>query len=391
MRPTESLAAETPRRVKLFLGGDVMTGRGIDQVLAQPSDPRLYEPAVTDARRYVELAERANGPIPKPVEPSYVWGDALTALERAAPDARIINLETAVTRSAEYWPRKGINYRMHPDNVSCLTAAAIDCCVLANNHVLDWGYPGLAETLRTLRGSGIETAGAGADAAAAEAPATLDLGSGGRVLVFSVGSDTSGIPRSWAAGASQPGVALLTDVSDAAADRLAARIDMARKPGDLIVVSIHWGPNWGYRIPRAHRRFAHRLIAAGAADLIQGHSSHHPMGIEVFRDRLILYGCGDFLNDYEGIGGYEEYRPDLSLAYLPSLDAATGRLASLEIVPFQIRRFRCTRVGREDALWLRDRLSREGAPLGTRLDPLRETTLTLDWRKESGEQGSATL
>src|SRR5512145_2882467 len=117
--------------VTLFLCGDVMTGRGVDQILPHPSKPRLFEPYVTSAVTYVELAERAVGPIPRPVGFDYVWGDALAELRRVRPDARIVNLETSVTRSNEAWPDKGIHYRMHPANVPCLTAAGIDCCALA--------------------------------------------------------------------------------------------------------------------------------------------------------------------------------------------------------------------------------------------------------------------
>src|SRR5438093_915713 len=91
-------------RIGLFLCGDVMTGRGIDQVLPHPSNPVLYEHWVHDARDYVRLAEAANGPIPKPVALDYIWGDALGELQRAqaAPsaaaggDLRIINLETSI-------------------------------------------------------------------------------------------------------------------------------------------------------------------------------------------------------------------------------------------------------------------------------------------------------
>src|SRR5262249_36234927 len=116
--------------VKLFLCGDVMTGRGIDQVLPHPSDPRLYEPYVCSAVEYVQMAERAHGPILRPVNFDSIWGDALTALHLSHPDARIINLETSVTVSDDYEP-KGIHYRMHPANVRCLTVVGVDCCVLA--------------------------------------------------------------------------------------------------------------------------------------------------------------------------------------------------------------------------------------------------------------------
>jgi Bacterial capsule synthesis protein PGA_cap len=140
--------------IRLFLCGDVMTGRGIDQVLPHPTDPTLHEPYIGDARYYVERAESVNGVIPRPVEFDYIWGDALAELDRAGVDLRIINLETSITSSEDYWRDKEIHYRMHPRNIDCITAARIDCCCLANNHVLDWGYDGLAETLRTLDAQG---------------------------------------------------------------------------------------------------------------------------------------------------------------------------------------------------------------------------------------------
>ena len=84
-------------------------------MLAHPCDPTLHEDYVASARDYVGLAEQANGPIPRRAEPSYVWGAALDELNRMRPDARIINLETAITRSDDY-ARKGINYRMNPEN-----------------------------------------------------------------------------------------------------------------------------------------------------------------------------------------------------------------------------------------------------------------------------------
>src|SRR5262249_15530203 len=153
--------------------GDVMTGRGIDQILPHPGDPVLYERHVRDARDYVRLAEAVSGPISRPVDLAYVWGDAIEEMRRA--DVRIVNLETSVTTSDDPWPGRGIHYRMHPANVGCLTAAGIDCCCLANNHVLDWGHPGLEETLRVLDGAGIARAGAGRDAAEAAWPASLPL------------------------------------------------------------------------------------------------------------------------------------------------------------------------------------------------------------------------
>jgi poly-gamma-glutamate capsule biosynthesis protein CapA/YwtB (metallophosphatase superfamily) len=349
------------RPIKLFLCGDVMTGRGIDQILPHPGDPRIHEAYIADARGYVKLAERANGSIPRPVDFDYIWGDALGVLTCAAPDARIINLETAVTRSDRYWPDKGINYRMSPENIGCITAAHIDCCVIANNHVLDWGYSGFADTLHALHAAGLDKTGAGLNRQQARAPAIIQAAPGSRVIVFGFGATSSGIPRTWAAAPARAGVNLLPDFSPATVRRIADHIATVKRPGDIVVASIHWGGNWGYAVPQRHRSFAHRLIDAAGVDVIHGHSSHHPRGIEVYQGKLVLYGCGDFLNDYEGIRGYEAYRGDLALMYLPALDPQSGRLTRLEMVPLQMRRFSLHHASEQDARWLAQRLSREGA------------------------------
>lgn len=364
-------------QITLLLTGDVMTGRGIDQIQATPSDPELYEGYVLDARRYVQLAEDANGLVPRAVEPTYIWGDALPALARAKPDRRIINLETAVTTANTPWPGKGINYRMHPANIGCIQAISPDCCVLANNHVLDWSRDGLLETLETLESSDIATAGAGRDRPAAAAPAILSCPDGGRLLVFAAGHSGSGIPEDWAARTQRPGVNYLPDLSAEQLNRLGDTIDAIRQPGDQVVLSIHWGGNWGYEIAEEQQAFAHGLIDRGSVDLIHGHSSHHPKAIEVYRDRLILYGCGDLLNDYEGTGGHEAYRGDLALLYLPTLQA--GRLTALQMLPFQIRNLRLNQPSAGDIDWLTTRMDREAARFGGNVHQTAGGHLLLHW------------
>lgn len=382
--------------LRLFLCGDVMTGRGVDQILPHPVGTELYESHVRDAREYVALAEQASGRIPRPVPFDYVWGDALTVLADADPHARIVNLETAVTAHAVPWPDKGINYRMHPANTPVLTALGADVCVLANNHVLDWRTPGLRETLKTLRAAGIGTAGAGGNRDEAEQPAVIEAG-GRRLLVFGFGIASSGIPDAWAAGTTSPGLNFLPDLSP---DSLAAAVRTIRahaRPGDRVLASIHWGDNWGYAIAEDRRGFARGLIDRAGVDIVHGHSSHHPQGIEVHRERLILYGCGDFLNDYEGISGYERFRPDLRLMYLPALDPESGRLRRLTLAPLQIHRMRLRHATETDARWLAETLTRHSATLGAGIGIDPETpgergyiTLAVRWgdgRRGAGHHG----
>jgi poly-gamma-glutamate synthesis protein (capsule biosynthesis protein) len=350
----------------VLLTGDVMTGRGVDQILRHPSEPGLHEPTVRDARTYVELAEAQSGPIPRKVDDAYVWGDALEALERIPSDGRIVNLETSITRSDAYWPGKGVHYRMHPDNIGCLTGARIDVCALANNHVLDYGRAGLLETLETLEKAGVKTAGAGRTLEEARRPATVGRADGGRVVIIAFGAESSGIRPDWAATEDRPGVDLLPDLSDATAGEIGKRVERVKRPLDVAVASVHWGENWGYDVPPEHVRFARRLIDAGL-DIVHGHSSHHPRPIEVYRHRLILYGCGDFVDDYEGIAGYEAYRDDLVLMYFASLTPA-GELERLRMVPLQHRRLRLTRASAVDTEWLRDTLERVSGEFGTRVE-----------------------
>jgi poly-gamma-glutamate synthesis protein (capsule biosynthesis protein) len=368
-----------PEHITLFLCGDVMTGRGIDQVMPHPGDPVLYESYVRNAKQYVELAEARNGPVPRPVDFAYPWGDALDELNRVAPDVRIINLETSVTTSDDYWLDKQIHYRMQPKNIPCLTAAGIDCCVLANNHVLDWGYQGLEQTLQTLHDANLKTAGAGQDINKAKTPAVMELPGKGRVVVFSFGMESSGIPCRWAAMADKAGVNLLPDLSDKTAMQIKEAVQAVKRAGDIAVASIHWGGNWGYEIPPEQTHFAHKLIDSAGVDIIHGHSSHHVKGIEIYKDKPILYGCGDFLTDYEGITGQEKYRDDLGLMYFMRMHPGSGKLVGLEMVATQIKRFRLHRASEKDRLWMRDVLNREGRQFNTRIEPGKENNLLLGW------------
>ncbi|MGZ3670550.1 MAG: CapA family protein [Bdellovibrionota bacterium] len=360
-------AGQSPAEIKIFLCGDVMTGRGIDQILPHPSSAKIYEPYLKDARDYVRLAEETSGAIPYPVSASYVWGEALEEFARMQPDLKIINLETAVTTLGKPYP-KGINYRMHPENIGCLTTAGIDGCALANNHVLDWGREGLEETLDTLKRTGLKFAGAGKDRAAAEAPAIFPIPGKGRVLLFSLGFANSGIPPDWAATEQESGIAFLPDLGEASIQKVERAVRNFRAADDLVILSLHWGDNWGHEVSTAERDFAHAMIDRAGVDLIHGHSSHHPKGIEVYGRKPIFYGCGDFLNDYEGIGGHEQFRGELGLMYFVTFNASDRTLVRISLVPTHIRKLQIRRASRFDAHWLQEVLWRESRNFGTAVE-----------------------
>lgn len=347
--------------------GDVMAGREVEQALPPPGEFAIPEPSVSNDVSF-----------------EYAWGDALQELQRIRPVARIVNLATAVTMSSEAWPRRSVHYRMSPANVPRLSAVGIDCCVLANDHVLDWGHSGLRDTLSTLHDAGIRTAGAGLSEAEAAAPAVIDVPGGSRLLIFGFALKSGRVPRAWRAATARAGVNWVRDLSERSLEAIRRQISRYRQEGCLVVASIHWGGGWGLGVSEEEREFAHRLIDTAGVDIVHGHSSSHAKGIEIYRRRLILYGCGDLLNDPEGGGGTRVYRrPDLALMYFPTLDAASGELLSLLMVPMCARDCRLNSVSPRAAARFAATLNLECNKLGAHITQQSDAKLALQWEGSS--------
>ena len=415
--------------------GDLMIGRGIDAILPDHADGRLYEGYVRHANQYVELAERVNGPIERSkvsiLGSSYIWGDILEDIKKYSPDCFIVNLETALTSSKEPYP-KGINYKTHPKNVACLQVAGVDVATLANNHILDWKENGLIETIQTLESANISHSGAGRNSMEAKRPAIKSINvdgmdSGVDLRIIAIGLPSAGVPIEWSSDLNRGGGVHFIDRLDFGTahqvmDRFILPDDVLRSKNQIKVVSIHWGPNWQWGIPSDHRSFAHSLIDLGA-DVVIGHSSHHIKGMEIYKGKFISYGLGDFLNDYEGIvgQGYETFRDDLSCLYLPRLNAITGDVievsskarntsifshflrdnmvmeviifsltsssSQVTIIPCKIKNFKVQRTyDLHDIEWLRSTFSKEGSLIGTRCETKRsgkKVNLRLVWEDNS--------
>jgi poly-gamma-glutamate synthesis protein (capsule biosynthesis protein) len=291
-------------------------------------------------------------------------------LDEVAPDVRVVNLETSVTGDGVFAAGKEVHYRMHPENLPCLAAARPDVCVLANNHVLDFGRRGLEETLDALAVAGLRAAGAGRNADEARRPAVVEAPGAGRVLVVAFGMESSGIPPDWGAIGDRPGVDFVPGPTYEAAAAITGRVRALKLPGDVVVASVHWGSNWGYAVGRDQIRFAHALIDGGV-DVVHGHSSHHPRPLELYRGGLVLYGCGDLIDDYEGITGFEHYRDDLRPLYLVTVEPGSGRPPAVRIIVMRARRMRLEHAPPEDREWLRGTLDRVSRGFGVRvgLDP----------------------
>ena len=304
----------------------------------------------------------------------YIWADA--SISSILPRTRGLSTGTASSVRDDYWRGRA---SLSNESKECpLSQPSPDRTLsLANNHVPETGICWLVDTIETLQAAGIQTAGAGPGLSEAAEPAIVGAPGKARVLVFSFGTETSGIPPEWQAAPGRPGVNLLPDLSGETVQAIGEQVSRVRQPGDIVVASIHWGGNWGYTIPLAHREFARNLIDRAGVDIIHGHSSHHVLGIEVYRHKLILYGCGDFLNDYEGIGGYGRYRGDIGLMYFPSIGPSQGRLVQMRMFPTQIHRFRVRRASHTDALWLQNVLNRESILRGASISIDENDVLTL--------------
>jgi poly-gamma-glutamate capsule biosynthesis protein CapA/YwtB (metallophosphatase superfamily) len=222
--------------------------------------------------------------------PVYPWGDTLPILQSA--DCRICNLECVISDQGTAYP-KAFLFRSAAKNIAVLETASINAVSLANNHVLDYGDEALSEMLDLLDRAGIAHGGAGMNHTQASRLATTEVR--GRKLGLIAFTDNE---PNWEATADQPGVFYVPiDLSDSRTEKLLRLIQESSQLVDLLIVSAHWGSNWGYRPPREHIIFAHALIDAGA-DIIFGHSSHVFRGIESYNGRPILYSAGNFIDDY---------------------------------------------------------------------------------------------
>jgi poly-gamma-glutamate capsule biosynthesis protein CapA/YwtB (metallophosphatase superfamily) len=281
----------------------------------------------------------------------YPWGDTLPVLRRA--DVRIANLECVLAAGGEPEPGKVFHFRSDPGNVESLRCAGIDVVSLANNHVLDFGPDAFREMLPLLDGAGILHAGAGMDKEAAGMPAALQA-AGTTVGVIAFTDNQPG----WKADRN-PGV-YYVPVADA--DRrsveLLDRVRRTRSRTGFLIVSAHWGANWGSAVPRGHRTLAHALVEAGA-DVVYGHSPHIFRGVELYRNRPILYSAGDFVDDY---AVDPVARNDQSFIFQLDTEGTTPR--TLRLYPTVIRDFQARLAGAESAD-IAHRMQRLSAHLGS--------------------------
>jgi poly-gamma-glutamate capsule biosynthesis protein CapA/YwtB (metallophosphatase superfamily) len=320
-------------RFTLALLGDIMTGRLVDQVLPFPI-PNEFEHGRSisslgatirkslhlESKNQDELEERP-------------WGDTLTSLQNA--DCVLGNLETSITKRGEKVPQKVFHYRMAPENFGVLLKPPLRYVCLANNHVLDYGNEGLSDTLANLDHFGIHHAGAGMNDNEAREPAYFEIEKEGtrlKILAFSF----SDHPEKWAAGRGKPGINYLPSEENSSIYWQKAADDIRKYKSErgldtFCIVSFHWGPNYSWKPSHSIQELAKRLVDAGA-DIVHGHSAHHLQGISVYKKSLILFGCGDAIDDY---AVDPLFRNDIGMIWNVDVDA-NGTILSLKGQPTKI-------------------------------------------------------
>ncbi|KAF1815545.1 hypothetical protein P152DRAFT_505431 [Eremomyces bilateralis CBS 781.70] len=361
-----------PPEFHLTFLGDVMLGRLIDQLLPHPLPPSPSTLPISTA------ITRSPSLTPYPLTAPF--STTLPLLLSSA--LLLLNLETAATTHPVPWPSKTFAYRTHPAHIAALAAAHVDYAGLANNHVLDFREPGLRETIAAVEGTGISYAGARQSVEEEWTPAVLRVpreegSEGGDGPFFVHVWAATDHPSEW----EDTGLVHMIDYTAATRARLKALLTAPRAdapPPDLVVFSVHWGPNYRWTPAAEVRGLARFLIDECGVDVVHGHSSHHVQGVKVYKRRLVLFGCGDFVDDYAVDGGW---RNDLGAVWRVVVEGSKedkgreGRgkglvVKKLEVFPTAIRRFRAERLGPEEAdhEWVTEKIRGLSGELGTTVE-----------------------
>lgn len=200
------------------------------------------------------------------------------------------------------------------------------------------------------------------------------------MLVFSLGTISSGIPHSWEADFNRPGVKILHELNLEHAHSFGKWVNLFRKPDDIVILSIHWGANWVYKIPQLHIQFAHTLVDNGYVDIIHGHSSHHVLAMEVYKEKPVLYGCGDFINDYEGIDTQQIFRDDISMMFFITMNAKSKKLTDVTLVPLIKHQFSLKKLSEEDFWYLESNINQIGKQFFTWVKREKNDAFSFHWK-----------
>ena len=352
---------------------------------------------------------------------TYVWGNTINIIKGS--DFSLINLECSISSRGKEWNKtnKVFHFRANPDAINVLNSAAIDYVALANNHILDYDVEALLDSVNLLNKNNISHSGAGKNLKEAIKPAFMkkklkpksskinsncnyefeEKNNSKNAITIGVISLTDNEPQ-WEAKGNSAGINYVPIVLDSEKYyyRLKNCIEKVRKKSDLVIVSSHVGPHFRETPSEKYVNFAHKIIEFGA-DIYWGHSNHMPQGIEIYKynndkddynnnsngnnnKKIIMYDCGDFIDDY-AIDPY--YRNDLSFIFLLHLNINKKykfkknnnndnnnkenillQNSIIELIPVKINNFRVNTISFDDndADLIIERLYKRCSNLGTK-------------------------
>lgn len=323
----EELRAAT--KLKLTLGGDVMLGRRVNEVIHCCGPTYPFEPL-------------------KPI------------LEQT--DLFFVNLECAISPRLDRYsgPPKAFYFRADPLAANTLTHAGVNLVSLANNHALDADVAGLRDTIAILNARKILHPGAGETFEQASAPAYLQK-KNHRIAVLAYCDHQ----RDFAAEGDRPGIRYVDLSAPEIAAWLADQVHAIAPMVDHLIVSMHWQPNWAPQVLPFYRHLARRMIDAGAR-VVWGHSPHHFQGVEwIGRPArgIVLYSTGDLLTDY---AIDPDFRNDRQLLF--QLTLSQGGVDSVRAYPLELELGRTAIATPDGAEWIYDRFAASCDELDTHVE-----------------------
>lgn len=254
-------------------------------------------------------------------DPATAFGP-ITAVLRSA-DFAAVNLETAVTNGGTPQP-KTFHFRTPATAFTALRDAGVDLVTMANNHVLDYGQAGLADTLTAARAARFPYVGIGINAAAAWAPYVITI-KGVKIAIIGV-SQVAELASSWVATDTRPGEANAIDLG-----RTLAAVRSAKRLASIVIVFMHWGTEGESCPDPAQLSLARELSAAGASIIVGAHA-HMLQGSGWLGRTFVAYGMGNFLwweRSYSTSTGVLELtlhpRAPLTSRFVPAVVSGTGR------------------------------------------------------------------
>jgi poly-gamma-glutamate capsule biosynthesis protein CapA/YwtB (metallophosphatase superfamily) len=303
--------------------GDVMIGRGVNNIISE--------------KGYL-----------------YPWGDVLPLLKSA--DINVINLETTLTKSNRKVD-KVFNFKATPGKIKTLQEANIAIANLANNHILDFSEEGLIETLHTLDKTSIKHVGAGMNEKEAAKPEIIVVKNISLGLIGFTDNEST-----WKATPTNSGTNYINIEREKDREYALSLIMKLRKEVDIVIVSIHWGYNMQEEPSVTFMNFAHAMVEHGAS-IIHGHSAHIFQGIEMYKNKLIMYDTGDFVDDYVVD---DRLKNDHSFFFLISL--SKQGIENIKLIPVLIDYCQVNIAKNGDYKWSIERMQKLSKTFGTKIN-----------------------